>query len=159
MLSSWLKLVIGGASRGGLAQILPPLQGVLCWLCWARYPSTTSHSPLSLLMGKDTLKTWLQGLMMRRIPRTRFLFCSGVSLVLRSSTSLSSTMEAPRSKKPSTILKKLGSSGWSAESAYRRTRIKEEDAGRADSTHPEARALPAERLSSSPKYRYMTATS
>ncbi|TNN68412.1 hypothetical protein EYF80_021333 [Liparis tanakae] len=98
----------------GAGTSMPGPGGVLCWLCWARYASTTSHSPLSLRMGKDMLRTWLQGLMMRRMPRTRFFFCSGVSLVRRSSTSLSSTMLAPRSKKPSTIRKKLGSSGCSA---------------------------------------------
>ena len=88
----------------------PPLHGSRCWLCWARYAWMTSHSPLSRLMGKAILRTWLQGLTMRRMPRTRFRLSSKDSLVLMSSTSLSSTMAAPLSKKPSTILKKFGSS-------------------------------------------------
>ncbi|KAG7217948.1 hypothetical protein INR49_020750 [Caranx melampygus] len=92
-------------------------------------------------MGKLTLRTWLHGLMIRRIPRTRFLFCSGLSRVFRLSTSLSSTIAAPRSKKPSTML---------------RYRSRDADTGRAESAaaaaaaaaaeQPEARTPPAPRI-------------
>lgn len=79
--------------------------GVRCWECWALHASMISKSPLSRLTGKVNCNTWLHGLITAKIPRIFFRLFSGVSRDLLSSTILSSTMPAARSKNISTISK------------------------------------------------------
>lgn len=93
----------------GRSQYSPPLQGVLCWLCWARYASIISYSPLSRLMGKFMAIEWLHGLIMRKMPATRCFFSSSDILPVNSATNLLSMMPLARSKNNPTISKKPGS--------------------------------------------------
>ena len=93
------------------------MHGVRCWLCCALHPRMISNSPVSRLIGNVTARTLLQGLIIFSIPRTLFRFSSKLLRSFNSSTSLSSTIPAARSKNSSTISKKLGSSPSVSESA------------------------------------------
>ena len=98
--------------------VLPPLHGVLCWLCWALHASIISYSPLSRRRGKQISTMWLQGLIIFKIPLTFFLLSSFEILPFMLSTNLSSTRDAALSKNLSTVCEKVrlsSSKSFSAE--------------------------------------------
>lgn len=86
----------------------PPLHGVLCVLCCARYPCIISQSPESRRMGNAISRMWSQGCIPNNIPFTFFRLSSTDIFPFMSSTNLSSAIWHARWKKYSTMSKNRG---------------------------------------------------